>query len=111
MTRLKHLMLALVIACTAAAGSVTLSGQRGLPSCDPDNGGLTLPAGFCALVVHPGCRRRPSHRRQRQRRHLRHSAARAGPEPAGQLRQPGGIVGLRDTNGDGKADMVTREVR
>ncbi|HXL34641.1 MAG TPA: hypothetical protein VN953_06950, partial [Gemmatimonadales bacterium] len=22
-----------------------------LPACDPDNGGITLPAGFCAVVV------------------------------------------------------------
>jgi hypothetical protein len=27
---------------------------RGLPACDPDNGGLILPEGFCALVVADG---------------------------------------------------------
>ncbi|HEV2129742.1 MAG TPA: hypothetical protein VGR27_01480, partial [Longimicrobiaceae bacterium] len=25
-----------------------------LPACDPDNGGLVLPQGFCALVAHEG---------------------------------------------------------
>ena len=31
-----------------------------LPACDPDNGGITLPDGFCALVVADGlgCLRR-----------------------------------------------------
>ena len=28
--------------------------SRSLPACDPDNGGLILPAGFCALVVADG---------------------------------------------------------
>ena len=66
---MKRSMLALVIGFLGVASSVGLSGQKpaapqqtpasaakagGLPSCDPDNGGLTLPAGFCALVVHPG---------------------------------------------------------
>ena len=65
---MKRIFLALVLTCVGAAGSITLNGQgpampkppappaakAGLPSCDPDNGGLTLPAGFCALVVHEG---------------------------------------------------------
>ena len=29
--------------------------------------------------------------------------------PQGQPRQPGGIFGFRDTNGDGKADVVTEK--
>src|SRR5687768_9315979 len=103
---MKRFMLAVMISGLAAAGSVTLSGQRGLPSCDADNGGLTLPAGFCALVVHEGVG---------EGRHIvvtdsgdMYVILRRGPAPAaGQPRQPGGIVGLRDTNGDGKADMVT----
>jgi hypothetical protein len=51
---MKRSMLALVIGFLGVASSVGVSGQKGLPSCDPDNGGLTLPPGFCALVVHPG---------------------------------------------------------
>ena len=38
----------LIPACTEAQRS------RGLPACDPDNGGLILPEGFCALVVADG---------------------------------------------------------
>ena len=54
---MKRLLLALVVICSAALGTVTVNGQqsqRGLPACDPDNGGITLPAGFCALVIHKG---------------------------------------------------------
>ncbi len=32
------------------AGAIMLTGATP-PTCDSDNGGLTLPAGFCALVV------------------------------------------------------------
>jgi glucose/arabinose dehydrogenase len=103
---MKRLMLALVIACFGAAGSVTLSGQRGLPSCDPDNGGITLPAGFCALVVSPGVG---------EARHLVvntngdiYAILRRGPAGAPGAPRPGSIVGLRDTNGDGKADVTEK---
>lgn len=108
MKRLKIAILGLVMTCVGATGSVTLSGQRGLPSCDADNGGLTLPAGFCALVVHEGVG---------EGRHIVvtdsgdiYVILRRGPVPAaGQPRQPGGIVGFRDTNGDGKADVATEK--
>ena len=105
---MKRVILALVSLCLATTGSATLNGQRGLPACDADNGGLKLPAGFCALVVHEGVG---------EGRHIVvntngdiYVILRRGPTPAaGQTRQPGGIVGLRDTNGDGKADMVTEK--
>jgi glucose/arabinose dehydrogenase len=120
---MKRLMGALVILCSAAAGSVALNGQgpaapkqaassaakaAGLPPCDADNGGITLPAGFCALVVHEGLG---------EGRHIVvntngdiYVILRRGPTPpAGQQREPGGIVGLRDTNGNGKADVVTEK--
>ena len=105
---MKRFLLGVAVSCVAVAGSVRVSGQRGLPSCDADNGGLTLPAGFCALVVHEGVG---------EARHIvvndngdMYVILRRGPNPpAGQPRQPGGIVGFRDTNGDGKADMVTEK--
>jgi glucose/arabinose dehydrogenase len=69
-------------------------------SCDPGNGGLTLPAGFCALVVSEGVG---------SARHLVvapngdiYVAIRNQPNA------PGGIVALRDTNGDGRADVRER---
>jgi glucose/arabinose dehydrogenase len=102
------LLLALLVAGLTAGGSTTVSGQKGLPPCDPDNGGITLPPGFCALVVHEGVG---------EARHIVvtenndiYVITRRGPNPpAGQQRQPGGIYGLRDTNGDGKAEMVTEK--
>ena len=105
---MKHLLPAVVLACVSAAGSVTVVGQRGLPACDPDNGGLTLPPGFCALVVHEGVG---------EARHIVvnengdiYAITRRGPAgQQGQPRQPGGIYGFRDTNGDGKADVVTEK--
>ena len=87
---MKRVMRALVIACLGAAGSVTLSGQKGLPSCDADNGGLTLPAGLLrACRARRRHRRRPSHRRQRQRRHLRDSASWPAPHARGRRSDPG----------------------
>ena len=89
----------LAVALTAP---LALFAQAGRPavSCDPGNGGLTLEAGFCAMVVAESVG---------QARHLVVS-------PAGdvyvairsQADAPGGIVALRDTNGDGRADVRER---
>src|SRR4051812_7895307 len=75
--------------------------------CDPDNGGITLPRGFCAIVVAdlvmdgaPAA--------------ARHMAVTSNGDLFVAINSPGnrnpsfGIVGLRDTNGDGKADQQTR---
>ena len=69
------------------------------PACDPDNAGLTLPAGFCAVLVAD------------QLGAARHLAV----TPSGDLFVAiesrggrGGIVALRDTSGDGKADVQER---
>ena len=32
-------------------GTLPVNAQANLPACDPDNGGITLPNGFCAMVV------------------------------------------------------------
>lgn len=70
------------------------------PVCDPDNGGLRLPEGFCALVVadHFG--------------NLRHLAL----SPEGDLYAAsrnrrlglGSVVALRDVDGDGRADLTAQ---
>jgi glucose/arabinose dehydrogenase len=62
------------------------------PACDKDNGGITLPPGFCAEVVadHLGA--------------ARHAAV----APNGDLfvgLQDGGIVGLHDSTGNGRFDQ------
>jgi len=95
----------LTIACTDATGPTPTPGagtsndrRAGAIQCDPDNGGLTLPAGFCALVVAKDVGR------------ARHMAVR----PNGDLyvavdNGPGAAIGhilaLRDTDGDGRPDM------
>jgi glucose/arabinose dehydrogenase len=68
----------------------------GPPACDPDNGGITLPPGFCAAVVATDVGRA---------RHL--VVAPNGDvfvSTQGGRGGGGGIVALRDTDGDGKLD-------
>ncbi len=67
--------------------------RAGVPECDADNGGLTLPEGFCALVVADGIGR------------ARHIVARDNGDIYVAIRgRRGGVKALRDTDGDGRAD-------
>jgi len=83
------------LACSAA--TVPPSSRL---ACDGDNGGITLPEGFCAIVVADGLG--PA----------RHIAV----GPTGDLfvairnvrDARGGIIALRDTNGDGRTDVRER---
>jgi glucose/arabinose dehydrogenase len=68
------------------------------PPCDPDNGGLTLPSGFCAVVVAKDLGR------------ARHVAVRSNGDiyvaiDNSQGASDGGVIALRDTDDDGKADQ------
>jgi glucose/arabinose dehydrogenase len=83
----------------AESASGTLAGADGV-QCDADNGGLTLPAGFCALVVHDSVG---------DGRHLTvlpngdiYVRRRQRPEGA----SGDGIVALRDSDGDGRAEVM-----
>ena len=75
------------------------------PPCDPDDGGLTLPAGFCALVVADGIG---------SARHVDVSAAgdvyvrNRGSRGRGAAGSAEGVVALRDADGDGRAEIVER---
>ena len=75
-------------------------GGGALPSCDPGNGGITLPEGFCAMVVAENVGRG------------RHLAVAANGDLYLALRNgddaKGGIVALRDSDGDGRADLRER---
>jgi glucose/arabinose dehydrogenase len=82
------------IAFVAALAPAALHAK---PTCLPDNGGLTLPDGFCALIVAKGLG---------PVRHL--AVAPNGDLFAAIARESGGIVVLRDTDGDGKADVTKR---
>ncbi len=74
--------------------------QSELPASDPDNGGLILPGGFEALVVIDSAG--PT----------RHIAVNDNGDIYAKLRfsrdMQGGTIGLRDLNGDGKADSLVR---
>src|SRR6476659_10060329 len=99
----------LALAGSMAAGVIvaatfTVSTQS-LPSCDPDNGGIKLPTGFCALVVADNIG--PA-------RHLTvapngdvyvalQTTGGRGAPPTG-----GGVVALRDTDRDGRLEMQER---
>jgi glucose/arabinose dehydrogenase len=69
-------------------------------TCDPDNGGLTLPPGFCALVVAENIGRA---------RHLvvrRNGDIYVAINPARDGSDPGRLLALRDGNRDGRADVI-----
>ena len=83
----------LIAGLFAAASFVPLSAA---PTCDTDNGGLTLPQGFCAEVV------------ANDLGTARHLAVAANGDLYVALQgegEKGGVVALRDTNGDGKFDQ------
>ena len=97
---MKRLMIGSLLAASAALIVVSIGAQATLPDCDPDNGGITLPDGFCAMVVADNLG---------AARHIEVA-------PNGDLyvairnreHAPGGIVALRDTTGDGRADVQER---
>lgn len=65
--------------------------------CDPDNGGLALPSGFCATVVADDVGQ------------TRHLTVRENGDIYVRLREKkngGSIAALRDTDGDGQADNI-----
>ena len=102
-----RVMSLLALSVCVIAGSTGVAGQRAAaPACDPDNGGLTLPAGFCAKVVATdlGAARNlvvtPSGDV--------YVSIRSGARAPGQPPQPGFLMALRDTNGDGTLDQKER---
>src|SRR3712207_1964173 len=102
-----HLAIMLVSALACAGGPAVQSGSglaRGgtRPPCLPDNGGITLPRGFCATIVADSLPR-PRHLVVAPNGDVFVALLGAGPGGAA-----GGFVGLRDTNGDGRADVQER---
>ena len=92
-----------IVVAIAALGLVSagVSGQT-RPMCDPDNGGITLPPGFCALVVaeNLGVAR---HMVVAPNGDLYVALMTSGGR--GQPETGGGAVALRDANGDGRFEM------
>jgi hypothetical protein len=76
--------------------AVCASSLSAAPVCDPDNGGITLPQGFCALVAADGLGT------------ARHLAVAPNGDVFVALQgqgEMGGVMALRDTNGDGKFEV------
>ncbi|HEX6940670.1 MAG TPA: PQQ-dependent sugar dehydrogenase [Longimicrobiales bacterium] len=92
-------IVALLLSAGAAAAQTPRAGR---PACDPDNGGITLPDGFCALVVADDVG--PA----------RHLVVAPNGDIFVALSEdrradtPHGILALRDTTGDGRADVRER---
>src|SRR5437016_14590175 len=94
---MKHAAM-LAVGVAAVFLSATRPPVRALPACDSDNGGITLPAGFCAVVV------------EDQLGAPRHLAVASNGDLFVALARrrggAGGILALRDTSGAGKADVT-----
>src|SRR5262245_61893893 len=97
---MKRFLIAGSLAASLAAAVAMNVRAAGLPACDPDNGGLKLPQGFCALVAADNLGA------------ARHMVTLPNGDlyvtTQGSRDQPAGVVGLRDTNGDGKMDVTER---
>jgi len=95
-------MIAVLASCTDDP-----TGPSGNVQCSADNGGITLPAGFCAVVVADVVSSGTAAR-------LRHIAVTPGGDVFVAINSPGnnnppfGVVGLRDQDGDGRADQESR---
>jgi glucose/arabinose dehydrogenase len=90
-------------AAAAAAAADTQPAAAGASApCEADDGGITLPAGFCATVFADGLGS------------VRHIVVRddgtvfASTESGRGGNPPGGIIALRDTDGDGRSDVTER---
>lgn len=94
---MKRVFLGLLVMCSAALGTATVNGQGGVPACAPNNDGLTLPAGFCAAVVHQGVGVNARHLVVMPNGDMFVSIRDAG-------QTPGGVLALRDTNKNGRYD-------
>src|SRR3954466_737276 len=106
------LLAAMVVCVQASAGpAVSAQASHGIaapgsavrPICDPDNGGLNLPGDFCALVVYDA--KTPTGGPARVRDI---AVAPNGDVFVADQSPGGGVLALRDTDGDGKADQTTR---
>lgn len=101
MTTVAQLTATLILA--GLTGLACLAPERApAPPCDPDNGGLTLPDGFCATVFADELGR------------ARHIDVAPNGDVFVAIRdvrtrdgsvEPGGVIVLRDTDGDGRSDL------
>ncbi|HET9387081.1 MAG TPA: hypothetical protein VFO67_18240, partial [Gemmatimonadales bacterium] len=84
-----------VLSIAALAAATSLAAQARKPACAPDNAGLKLQPGFCALIVAESLG---------SARHL--VVLENGDLIVAARGATGGVRLLRDTTGDGKADLI-----
>jgi glucose/arabinose dehydrogenase len=96
------LTLIAAVACAGVPRAERVASAAPLPPCLADNGGITLPRGFCATIVADSLPR-PRHLTVAPNGDVFVSLLGSGPGGTG-----GGFVALRDTNGDGRADVQER---
>lgn len=90
---MRSVLLPLVLLFSPIAGGSSWPSHRTAAPCDEGNGGLTLEPGFCAVVV------------AKDLEGVRQvTAGGEGTVYAALARGDAGVVALRDTNGDGRAD-------
>jgi glucose/arabinose dehydrogenase len=82
-----------LLTIAAALAVCPLVNAASLPACDSDNGGLKLPAGFCALVVAENLGT------------ARHIAVAADGDIYVALQGKGGVAALHDSKGNGHFDV------
>lgn len=83
------------------AGELSDATSAARPACDPGNGGIDLPTGFCAVVVADVVA--PRHMAVAPNGDI-YVSSRGRPN-ATEPTERGGVFALRDTDGDGKADV------
>ena len=95
----------ITIAALAAPAVISAQGQSGSrgAACAPDNGGISLPKGFCAIVFADSLAG-PRHLVVATNGDVFVALRGRG----GQSGTPGGVVALRDENGDGRSDRQAR---
>jgi glucose/arabinose dehydrogenase len=102
---MKRMAVAGSIAVGAMLAATLIVSTQSLPSCDPDNGGIKLPAGFCALVVadNIGPARHLSVAPNGDVFVALQTTGGRGAPPTG-----GGVVALRDNDRDGRLETQER---
>ena len=99
--------LRVLIAVSLFAAIVSFQARHGIAAhrliCDAENGGLTLPGGFCAIVVADAKTATGAPARIRDI-----AVAPNGDVFVANNSAPGGVLAFRDTDGDGKADQTAQ---
>lgn len=96
-----------LVACDDSTDNDVTDPQNDELQCDAGNGGITLPSGFCAIVVAD----LTSGGQPAKARHfvvLPNGDIFVAINPDDETQPAFGILGLRDTDGDGKADQQTQ---